>query len=196
MRFCRSGRRQWLVVALLLILPANLIGCSAAERDNGQNGRAFGEGVSVGLPEHMAALQGPARSLPKDLSPGPVTQSGQFTFSRGWQVLMTLERQVWAAPDGHRLCLVDHSSSDGTGVTCAAVARVLKHGITSTFLREGAHGVPADRSIVGLVPDGTARVRVLTPGYPPAVASVRRNVFVLHDQVPEPPETVELLGRG
>jgi hypothetical protein len=110
--------------------------------------------------------------------------------------LTALERQVWAGLGGHRICLIDHLGLGGTGVTCVAIKRALEHGITSTFLREGVHDAPADRSIVGLVPDGAARVRVLTPGYRPAVVPVRRNVFVLHDQVPEPPETVELLGRG
>lgn len=148
------------------------------------------------LPKVFAILQESRRPLPKGLLPIAPSQNRQIVLSRGWPVLTMLERQVWAAPIGHRLCLIDHSGSDGTGVTCATVTRVLQHGITSAFLREGTQGSPADRSIVGLVPDGAARVRLLTPGYQPAVVPVRRNVFVLHDRVPEPPETVELLGRS
>jgi len=63
----------------------------------------------------------------------------------------------------------------------------------STFLQDPAKGQSAVRSIVGLVPDKAKRVRIHTPGYPTATRSVERNVFVLTDHIPQPPETIELL---
>jgi hypothetical protein len=66
----------------------------------------------------------------------------------------------------------------------------------STVLQNPAKGRPATRSIVGLVPDQAERVRIHTPGYPAVTRPVERNVFVLTDHIPQPPETIELLGRG
>jgi hypothetical protein len=63
----------------------------------------------------------------------------------------------------------------------------------STFLQDAAKGRPATRSIVGLVPDQAKRVRIHTPGSPTVTRPVERNVFVLTDHIPQPPETIELL---
>src|SRR5512144_3216566 len=192
MRSGELGRRR-LVVALLLWAPVLLMGCSDGTHTGSNN--AFST-HSTDRSQGFAVLRGARRPLPKSLSLMAPSQSEQVVLSRGWPIFASLDQQVWAAPVGVRLCLIDQSMSGETGLTCSTFKHALKHGITSTFLREGSHGSAADRSSVGLVPDGAVRVRVLTPGYQPSVAPVRRNVFVLHDQVPEPPETVELLGRG
>lgn len=63
----------------------------------------------------------------------------------------------------------------------------------STFLQDPERSLPAKRSIVGLVPDGAKQVRIHTPGYATATRQVERNVFVLTDYIPQPPETIELL---
>lgn len=114
-------------------------------------------------------------------------------FVQGWPVLAALQRQVWAALDKQHLCLIDHSGLDGLGVTCSSIKRVVSQGITNTFLEDGAPGVPPRREIVGLVPDRAKKVRVHTPGFPTVTLPVENNVFVLTDQIPEPPEWLELI---
>jgi hypothetical protein len=108
-------------------------------------------------------------------------------------VLSGVRRQVWALTAPHELCLFDVSIEGGVGVVCSKVHQVVRRGIMSTILQEPAKGKPATRSVVGLVPDQAKRVRIHTPGYPTATRPVERNVFVLTDHIPQPPETIELL---
>jgi len=116
-----------------------------------------------------------------------------FIDSVGWPVLKGFDREVWALAGAGQVCLLDRSLASGAGATCTPVRRVLMRGITSTFLQDGAPGTPPERSTIGLVPDKAKRVRIHTPGFPTVTRPVERNVFVLTDHIPQPPETIELL---
>lgn len=142
--------------------------------------RRFGAlaGAPTGLPFEVAETQ----PLPSRLSP-----------SEAWLVLPGVSRQVWALAGDHQLCLLDRSLEGGAGVVCSEVKQVVVHGIMSTVLQDPAKGQPAKRSVVGLVPDQARRVRIHTPGFPTVTRPVERNVFVLTDHIPQPPETLELL---
>lgn len=108
-------------------------------------------------------------------------------------VLPGFRRQVWALPAGRQFCLLDRSIEGGVGVVCRSVMRVVRSGIMSTILQDPAKGQPAKRSVVGFVPDKAKRVRIHTPGFPTVTLPVERNVFVLTDHIPQPPEMIELL---
>jgi hypothetical protein len=190
------GRRRWFGVALLLLMPVSLVGCSTSRNERRNRRASLSTQISAEVSGAVAVLRKPSQGLPQRLSPVARTRSGEVTLTRGWPVLMTLEHQVWVTAAGRRLCLVDHSSGDGTGVTCALVQRILRHGISSTFLQDGPPGSPSVRSIVGLMPDQAARVRIFTPGFPAVTVPVVHNVFVRTDRIPQPPESIELLGSG
>jgi hypothetical protein len=88
---------------------------------------------------------------------------------------------------------LDRSIEGGVGVICSNLQQVVRHGIFSSVLQGPAKGRSATRSVVGLVPNQAKRVRIHTPGFPTVTRPVERNVFVLTDHIPQPPETIELL---
>jgi hypothetical protein len=55
------------------------------------------------------------------------------------------------------------------------------------------HGSGPRREIVGLAPDGTHSVRLITSGHKTVTLPVKHNVFVQQDNIPASPQTVTLI---
>jgi hypothetical protein len=160
--------------------------------DRVSDGGTRHEQVASQLVHRFGVLRRAPTRLPAEvteLDPLP----SQLTGSDAWVVLLGLRRQVWALPARRQFCLLDRSIEGGVAAVCSSARQVLQHGIMSTVLEDPAKGQSAKRSVFGLVPDQAKRVRIHTPGYPTATRPVERNVFVLTDHIPQPPETIELL---
>lgn len=144
------------------------------------------------LASHFSILRDSNSEVPESV----VQQMGSLApkpdLSRARLVYSDLLRRTWAVPTAQRICLIDESKKE-VGASCGGIGRVLKQGITITLLDDPGPGTPAERSIIGLVPNGVRQVQVLTPGYRSHLVQVQENVFVLTDQIPEPPEWIELI---
>jgi hypothetical protein len=191
---CLSLARRRCTAAVLLsaLLPLLVLscGCGNTESSHGSPPTDAATGrAPLRVSRSFNALRGPRGELPA----GPIPIGTDSSATRGWPVLQTLKRETWAILLKGRLCLVDNSDTDGISIACRDIGYVLQDGILSTFLRDEAFDGPRRRSVVGLVPDQAKRVRVHTPGFPTVTRPVERNVFVLTDHIPQPPETIELL---
>lgn len=146
------------------------------------------------LPKAFSVLRKPRGSLPAPVASSvranPVARRTGF---HAWNVLTTLQRQVWAVAYEHQLCLIDRSGRDGLATACTTTDRALRHGLMSTFLRDQQGQQPAERLVVGLVPDRAELVEVHTPGFSTVLRRSVGNILVFEDHVPEPPEELRLI---
>lgn len=79
-------------------------------------------------------------------------------------------------------------------VTCTRTQRALSHGIFIASLRDPSmHGPGPRREIVGLAPDKTRVVHLITPNFKTVVVDVNRGVFVHQDNIPASPGSVTLI---
>ena len=182
-RSAEVQRRQRLAgaAASLVALLFTLTACG-----NQQDTRA----TYVPISDHVRIFRLDAAGLPeplaKKLSPAP---SGV-----NWSLEQLIEEDVWAVPARDRVCIVQQESQGAISVTCTRPNRVISHGIFVASLKDPSmHGPGPRREIVGLAPDGTHRVRLITSGHKTVTIPVRRNVFVQRDNIPASPQTVTLL---
>lgn len=139
---------------------------------------------------------GVLRSLPSGLPPRVLRVLRNHASGADWMranlIVPGVDRQVWLVPGGRRLCLVsEHLSS--VDLTCARTEIALRRGVSATTLTNRQQAAKISRGIVGVAPDWADAVRIHTPGFPTVTRPVERNVFVLTDHIPQPPETIELL---
>lgn len=111
-------------------------------------------------------------------------------WNQAQQLDIDTPTRVWAISTTKKVCLVEEQVTGAVGLTCASSSEALKQGIVTTSLSDQS---PVRRVVVGVVPDNTVKVRIRTPGFASTTAPVIQNVFVLHDSVKEPPESIELL---
>lgn len=183
------------MIGVLIIALMGLASCGGqpeTQADQVSHEDTRHEQVANQVVHKFGALRRAPTRLPIEITETEPLPS-QLSGSEAWMVLPGLRRQVWALPAGHQFCLLDRSIEGGVGVVCRSVKRVVSSGIMSTILQDATKGQPALRSVVGLVPDQAKGVRIHTPGYPTATRPVERNVFVLIDHIPQPPETLELI---
>jgi hypothetical protein len=192
-----AGRR--LVAGLLLVtagLGASSCGSAAPSASTDEPARARAATVDPGTPRRLrtafATFRSPAEGLPRRV----VRMLGEPHVTSDPRLAQRLRAPAafatWAVQGDEMLCLV--SQRDGFGpvsTTCGAVDRVVEEGIFFASLEEASRGpVGAGRVVIGLVPDRTRAVRVVTPGFGTATVPVVSNTFTLRDAVPDPPERI------
>jgi len=119
-------------------------------------------------------------------------------YGVNWQLAQSLPGApwpAWIAPGRGHVCLAQQETpQSGIGQTCAPLRNVLKEGVFITTLSASSkRRRPAQRVVIGVVPDGTRAVRVHTPGSAPALSTVQQNVFALRDGARDPAEGLALL---
>jgi hypothetical protein len=101
---------------------------------------------------------------------------------------------MWAVAGRTSLCLVRPNVDGMTSATCTPIAHAIDHGVALTTLAAPTRTpAKASRTVVGIVPDHTRRVRVVTPGFATATALVTDNTFAVRDTITDPPQDVVLL---
>jgi hypothetical protein len=185
-------RRRLSLVVVVLVLVGSVLGTLLlTPSEEGREREAFVPRLGVAFPH----FDRPSRPLPSSATGALRAVAKARPVHRGWLILATLSRRMWAVPMTAKMCLVDESVSAGLGVTCTSTGNFLRRGLLNTFLDDPVSTTPAKRSIAGIVPDGVDRVRLHTPGFPTIALPVQDNVFLSTDRIPEPPETVEFVGR-
>jgi hypothetical protein len=107
------------------------------------------------------------------------------------RVPLSLRGSFWLVPGRHVLCLLHAITVHEASSACAPTKIALAHGIVAVSLREASAVAPAERLIVGVVPDGVSEAVVHTRGIASRVA-IARHLFVLKDSINEPPDVVSL----
>jgi hypothetical protein len=107
------------------------------------------------------------------------------------RVPLSLRGSFWLVPGRHVLCLLHAMTVHEASSACAPTKIALAHGIVAVSLREASAVAPAERLIVGVVPDGASEAVVHTRGIASRVA-IARHLFVLKDSMNEPPDGVSL----
>lgn len=119
----------------------------------------------------------------------------QPEFGANWALArrlpLKLGRTFWLVPGRDVLCLVYPQSAHNVATACAPTDVALKHGVVAVSLRDAGPVAPAQRLIVGVVPDGVRRVVVRT-GSIASSAAIARHTFVIRDTVNRPPDVVFL----
>lgn len=133
--------------------------------------------------------------LPVASEPPAVLQRPRPTpFGMKWALAHRLHGPVWAAPARERICLAQQQPDEGLSVVCTRISQILDHSIFIVSLKDPSmQGLGFRREIVGLAPDGTRKVRLITPGYRTATVPVDHGVFVHRDDIPASPLTTTLL---
>jgi hypothetical protein len=107
------------------------------------------------------------------------------------RVPLSLRGSFWLVPGRHVLCLLHAITVHEASSACAPTKIALAHGIVAVSLREASAVAPAERLIVGVVPDEASEAVVHTRGIASRVA-IARHLFVLKDSINEPPDVVSL----
>lgn len=140
---------------------------------------------------HFALLRG----IPERLPPSVRRVLRKPTYGMNWALAqrlpLSLEGSFWLIPGRHVLCLLHAETIHEASSACAPNKTALSHGIVAVSLREASAVAPAERLIVGVVPDGTIEAVVHTGGTTSRVP-VAHHLFVLRDSIEEPPDVVSL----
>ncbi len=140
---------------------------------------------------HFALLRG----APEPLPPSVRRVLRKPTYGMNWdlaqRVPVGLRGSFWLIPGRGVLCLLHAETIHEASSACAPTKAALAHGIVGASLREGRSEVPAERLIVGVVPDGATEAVVHT-GKVASKVAIAHHLFVLRDSMEEPPEVVSL----
>jgi hypothetical protein len=101
-------------------------------------------------------------------------------------------QRAWAFPGRGSLCLAAITAASPS-IACTRLKRVLKGGMFIASVPAKGVGVSPIRSVVGLVPNGVSRVRILASGAHPRTVPVEENVFALRDEGRAVPESIEFV---
>jgi hypothetical protein len=149
----------------------------------------------------FALFRSPPEGLPISVT---LALSGISPYGANWRLAQALPGAPWPAwliPGRGYVCLMQQETPrSGIGQTCALTQDVLESGLSITTLPADPSSQaepfpskpsePAQRVVMGVVPDGTRAVRVHTPRSDSAWSPVSQNVFALRDKALDPPETV------
>lgn len=202
----QEGRRLNVVLpALCLILMVwTLPACGGSGSDERRralevrptNGRSH-HSPEIEEREWLRANFRLVRTKPEGLPPSVANimrEAGPADALARAQRIPGVSKPIWAVLLKDRLCLVAYVTDMIIGTSCASEKQALRHGVATTSLRDESPGPAGSRSVtVGLVPDGTRRVRVRTLGTPSVTVSAARGVFILRSAVDEPPDRIELV---
>jgi hypothetical protein len=114
-----------------------------------------------------------------------------LNLTMGHRLRLPMQDRYWLVPGRHVLCLIYAQTKHEVSSSCAPTKVALRHGIVASSFREADGAAPAERVIVGVVPDGT-RDAVVHTGKTTVTVAITRHIFVLKDSVSEPPDLVSL----
>ncbi len=172
--------------------PAISVGASTAPRPQPSSDTSkVIRSVDRNQRDHFALL----REGPEPLLPSIRRILRKPTYGMNWdlaqRVPLSLQGSFWLVPGRHTLCLLHAETLHDVSSACATTKVALNHGVVTVSLREATAGAPAERLIVGVVPDGISEVVVHTRRVASRVAVVD-HVFVRRDAINEPPDLVSL----
>jgi hypothetical protein len=142
---------------------------------------------------NFAIMHGKPEPLPQSLARGIEANGG---FPSQAQQLPLLAQRVWVVPGPNRLCLVQANTNEVPGLACSHLRQVLANGMFVASVPNGVAGASSVRTVVGIVPNGVARVRIVAENAKPKTAPVVDNVFSLRDEGRAFPESIELIRSG
>jgi hypothetical protein len=125
----------------------------------------------------------------------------QPAFGMNWNLAQRLPfppyGSFWLVPGNRFLCLLEQRGRDTVNQACAKTERVLAHGLFLAFLGAGAEKLVygARRFVIGVVPDRTHKVFIMTDDSKVAV-SITENAFVRRDGLTAPPDRLVLAEMG
>lgn len=139
---------------------------------------------------------GVLRTPPEGLPAGTIDASRPIAFGVNpylAQRLRTATRATyWLVPGNGFLCIaVIERPQESPGTSCATTGQALANGVAITL----GDRADAGRTVVGVAPDGTQRVRLVTSGAV-VTAPVAGNVFSVTDRASRPPDRIVLLRHG
>lgn len=136
------------------------------------------------------------RGAPEPLPPSVRRVLRKPTYGMNWdlaqRVPLSLREPFWLIPGRHVLCLLHVDTAHEASSACAPTKTARAHGVVTISLREARASVPAERLIVGVVPDGTVEAVVHT-GIIATRTSIAHHVFTISDSIEDPPDVVLLL---
>jgi hypothetical protein len=98
---------------------------------------------------------------------------------------LSFSGQFWAIPGNRFICVVSLEIDGSVGQACATVKKAIRRGISLITIDGGAQ-----RTIVGIAPDGSRGVSVFTGGEVETVRIVN-GVFAVRDSNSSPPDIVK-----
>jgi hypothetical protein len=148
--------------------------------------------VQIRQAKAFSILRSPPEGLPKHIT----HLLRQPIFGINWmlaQHIPTAARGTyWAIPGNGYLCIVSQQEHQPSASTvCETNQYAIHHGLVATSVWE-IKGKDTERRIVGLVPDGTPWVQVITHGSARKLIVNRHDVFVMGDFLPYPPSLITL----
>lgn len=197
-------------VAAGLALVGAYAGCGANEGDNGPSAPteidssarrpippvspqevAVIRRVGANERKHFALLRGQPEPLP--LYVRRILRRPNFgvNWDLAHRLPLSLRRSFWLVPGRRFLCVVYTQTIHEVADACAPTKVALEHGIVAASLRDPGTIGPAQRLIVGVVPDGASEAVVHT-GKVASKVSIARHLFVLKDSLGRPPDVVSL----
>lgn len=139
---------------------------------------------------NFAVMYGKPEPLPQSLARG-IEANGGFPLQA--QKLPLLAQRAWVVPGHNRLCLVQANMNEVPGLACSQLRHVLANGMFVASVPSGAAGASSVRTVVGIVPNGVARVRIVAENAKPKTVPVVDNVFSLRDEGRAIPKSIELI---
>lgn len=115
-------------------------------------------------------------------------------WAQAQELPTSLSTRVWAVPGRKFICLISLQSEGAVGATCDKARDAVRTGLATTFIDEGKTlGGKADRTIVGIVPDGATAIRATVLSGSSVVAKNRGGWFIHQDHVNAPPDVFEVV---
>lgn len=148
--------------------------------------------VQIRQAKAFSILRSPPEGLPKHIT----RLLRQPIFGTNWMLAQRIPTPgrgtYWAIPGNGYLCIVSQQENQPSASTvCETNQYAINHGLVATSVWE-IEGKDPERSIVGLVPDGTPWVQVITHGSSKRLIVNRHDVFVMSDSLPYPPSLITL----
>ena len=145
--------------------------------------------------EHFALLREEPAPLPHSVRRILRRPTYGMNWALARRLPVSLRDSFWLVPGRHALCLVHEKGVHEVATACAPTNLALKHGVVTASLRDATPISPAQRLIVGVVPDGTSEAVVRTRGSASRVP-IEDHAFVLRDSIDAPPDIVSLTPGG
>lgn len=187
--YCGFGRR--ICAGLLaVVLSAGLLSAC------GEDPQAADQRTTKSLRTAFAPFRSPPEGLPPRVTRILREPFGGARLRLAQRLRTTAGPAVWAVPGKGILCLISQEGAHSEVLSsCTRAYRAVEHGAFLTSLSpEPVLGLgQVRRFIAGVVPDGTRRVRIHTPGSGTKTARITDGTVALLDNVADPPERFLLL---
>jgi hypothetical protein len=141
--------------------------------------------------DHFALLRGMPEPLPASVRRVLRKPTYGMNWALAQRLPLSLRGLFWLVPGRHVLCLLHAETIHEASSACASTKTALAHGVVAVSLREASPDGPAERLVIGVVPDGASKAVVHTGGETARVA-ITDHLLVLRDSMSEPPDLVSL----